>query len=532
MRNFSTLIRTNLQIFIGSLSKAKKGRYITIVLLMLFFLVFFGGSMAAQAIMQADLFVRKAVPPMPEFAIYMGIVTSLTMSLLFGFMRATTNTTAKDADLLLSMPIRKSTVVLSKIITQYLYDAPILMILLAPTMIATFCFGGIDIAALIRGLLLVFLIPLFSLTVSIFFGYFFAIIKEKMPGGNLLTTAAMMLIMVVYIVWTTQSTSVYTRIQELGAGGGDKIINAFWPLACLVRFVTDGSLFCILMTLLMLVGPFVLVVALYASRYGRGQYQKKNKNHRLLFAMRSPGAAVFSAEIRKYFAHTLYVFNTAFGPVLMMAFAIAVAVMGPDNVMNEIMEGEAAGMISREQLVGIFMVVFCFFAAMTLTTASAISIEGKQLWVLKSLPVTTGNIFAAKIYVNWVVYLPAHFIASILVAFSLKLSLPDAIAFVLLPALLSVAISCGGLILNLLFPKLNWRVEAEVIKQSAAVLLGLLYGFVLTVIPVIAYVMIFIREGGVYLTAYLTMGVYVILILAEVAFLKVPGKKLFDKLPA
>jgi ABC-2 type transport system permease protein len=532
MRNFFTLIKANLFIFLGSLNKAKKGRYITSGFLMLFFLVFFGGSMAIQAIAQSHFFVIESHPSIPEFAIFAGIVTSLTMSLLFGIMRATTNTTAKDADLLLSMPIRKSTVVLSKIITQYFFDAPILIMLLAPTMLATFYFGGIGVLAMIRGLILVLLIPMFSLTISMAFGYLFAIVRERIPGGNLLTTAVMMLIMVVYIGWTTMSTSLYTSIQELGAGGAGKIIDAFWPLRCLTEFVMSGSIFYIFMTLLMIIGPFSLVVILYASGYGRGQYQRKSKNRKLLFAMRSPRAAILSAELKKYFACTLYVFNTAFGPVLMMVFAIAVFVMGPDSVMNGILKGEGVVVLGKEHIAGIFLGIFCFFAAMTLTTASSISMEGKKLWVLKSLPVSTWDIFVTKIYVNLIVYIPAHLIASILVASRLELSFLQAVAFVMLPVFLNVAISGGGLIMNLLFPKMNWRTEAEVIKQSASMMLGLLFGLALTVIPVVLYLLVFMVEGGVYLSAYLSIGIYVLVFVAEVLFLNYPGKKMFDKLAA
>lgn len=532
MRNFFTLLKVNFLIFIGSLNKAKKGRYITTALLMLVFLVFFGGSMAIQAVAQADLFINQTDPSIPEFAIFAGLVTSLTMSLLFGIMRATTTTTAKDSDLLLSMPIRKSTVVLSKIITQYLYDAPILILLLAPTMIATFYFGGIGVAALIRGLILVLLIPMFSLTISMIFGYLFAILRERIPGGNLLTTAVMMLIMVVYIGWTTMSTSLYTKIQDLGASGAGKIINAVWPLRCLTNFVMDGSIFYILLTLLLIIGPFSLVVILYASRYGRGQYQRKSKNRNLLFAMRSPRAAILSAELKKYFACTLYVFNTAFGPVLMMVFAIAVFVMGPDRVINGMIKGEGVFVFGKEHIAGIFLLIFCFFSAMTLTTASSISMEGKKLWVLKSLPVSTWDIFVAKIYVNLIIYIPAHLIASILIASRLGLSFLQAAAFVLLPAILNLTISGGGLIMNLLFPKMNWRTEAEVIKQSASMMLGLLFGVVLAAIPAVLYLLVFMREDGVYISSYLSIGIFMLVFLAEMLFLNYPGKKMFDKLSA
>jgi ABC-2 type transport system permease protein len=158
--------------------------------------------------------------------------------------------------------------------------------------------------------------------------------------------------------------------------------------------------------------------------------------------------------------------------------------------------------------------------------------EGKKLWVLKSLPIRTGDIFTAKIYVNILIFLPAHLMASILVASRLELDLLPAVAFVLLPAFLNVTIAGGGLILNLLFPKLNWRTEVEIVKQSAAVMLGLLFGLVLALVPIIFYFTVFLHEGGVSLSSYLSMGIFVLVFVAEVLFLKYPGKKMFDKLAA
>lgn len=532
MSNFFTLIKANLLIFIGALAKKRqKGRYVFTAVMIGFFLLLFGGSMAVQAAAQAYQFVVKM--NIPEFAIFVGMITALAISLLFGIMRATTKTTARDADMLLSMPIRKSTVVLSKIASQYVFDAPILIIIFSPTVIATFAFGGIDPGGLIRGLLLALAMPLFSLTVSMLFGFVFSIIREKLPIGNLLMTGVMMGILVVYIVWNMQLSSLYTRVSEMGAQKALAMIEVFPPVRWFTYFVSEGGLVNSLLTMLCIFVPFMLVVFMYARRYGRSQVHWKSGRRTLLFAARTPRRALFFAEVRKYFACSLYVFNTAFGPVLMMVFTVALLVMGPDRLIGLLApsDGEAF-VLSREQLSGILLAMFCFFAAMTMTTAPSISAEGKRFWILRSLPVRTGDIFAAKLGLSAAIFLPLQLIASSLVAMRLGLSLAEVGAFVLLPATLNLSTGGMGLIVNLFFPKLDWRMEVEVFKQSASVFFGMLAGIAMTAIPIVLYFSVFFREGGVMIVAYMSSGIFILVYFAELLFLRFPGKRMFEKISA
>ena len=71
----------------------------------------------------------------------------------------------------------------------------------------------------------------------------------------------------------------------------------------------------------------------------------------------------------------------------------------------------------------VILVLGLFSLLMTSTTASSISLEGKNIWFYKSLPVKTSEIFIGKILVDLlltlIIGIPTIIIVSILFKFSI-----------------------------------------------------------------------------------------------------------------
>ena len=53
------------------------------------------------------------------------------------------------------------------------------------------------------------------------------------------------------------------------------------------------------------------------------------------------------------------------------------------------------------------LIILSFGVGLTCTTGSSISIEGKNLWILKSSPLEVKDIFISKIAVNIILLVPA-----------------------------------------------------------------------------------------------------------------------------
>jgi ABC-2 type transport system permease protein len=106
---------------------------------------------------------------------------------------------------------------------------------------------------------------------------------------------------------------------------------------------------------------------------------------------------------------------------------------------------------------------------------SSISLEGKNLWIIKSLPVEPKIIFKSKLAVNLIITAPA-LLDALIIAVILKTNFLQTFFIVIVTAVFALFVSLFGLLVNLKFPNFNWNTEVVVIKQSAATMIALFTG--------------------------------------------------------
>ncbi|WP_131469375.1 hypothetical protein [Ruminiclostridium cellobioparum] len=132
--------------------------------------------------------------------------------------------------------------------------------------------------------------------------------------------------------------------------------------------------------------------------------------------------------------------------------------------------------------------VFC--VALTCTTAPSISLEGKNLWIVKSLPLKAMDIFRSKILLNLVITAPILVICSTVLTAVLGFTILEYLLIVAVGCSYCVFIAVAGLIINLHFPKLEWNTQVAAVKQSASVMLALAAGFLSIMLPIGIFAML------------------------------------------
>lgn len=180
--------------------------------------------------------------------------------------------------------------------------------------------------------------------------------------------------------------------------------------------------------------------------------------------------ALVKKEAAGYFSSGIYVANTIVGPILAIGFAVALAFMDLSKPVKD------WPMIHLESALPYLL--GGFFSMLSISSCS-ISMEGKNWWIPRSLPLSTREILGAKALFNLIFLAPVYGLMEVILLFTLRVSLADRLWLLLIP-LAGIPFSVFfGLFLNLKFPKLHWENATEVVKQSAASGLSLLGGFVL-----------------------------------------------------
>ena len=181
----------------------------------------------------------------------------------------------------------------------------------------------------------------------------------------------------------------------------------------------------------------------------------------------SPLKSLFKKELKRYFASNVYVMNTGFGIVILVIIAIALPFVDLNNITAEI---DLSGTIGD-----VFPMLITFCIATSCTTMASISIEGKNLWVIKSLPLSVGKIFLSKVLVNLSIIIPA-FVATVVIGITLKVPFIQGLIVFIAIIFFSLFVAIYGLVINLSFPNLSWTTETTIVKQSTSSMISVFTG--------------------------------------------------------
>ena len=171
----------------------------------------------------------------------------------------------------------------------------------------------------------------------------------------------------------------------------------------------------------------------------------------------------------------------------------------------------------------------CCIACMNDMVTPSISLEGRSIWILQSLPVSPYMVLAAKLKVQIVLTL----VPVVLCLFAIAATVPcNAIQFILGSAFAMLNVNLMalfGIFLGLKMPNLTWTSELIPIKQSFSVMIALIGGFLFNAAFVGLYFLVGRKVGEV---IYLCLAILVTAVLGFVlnSWLKNKGSRIFAEL--
>ena len=150
----------------------------------------------------------------------------------------------------------------------------------------------------------------------------------------------------------------------------------------------------------------------------------------------------------------------------------------------------------------------CTLASMNDMAAPSVSLEGKNLWLAQSLPVTAWQVLRAKLRMQLLLTGIPALLCLLCIALVYPCTAAELMLAVLVSLLYVLLSALAGLFLGLKMPNLTWTREITPIKQSGCVLLALFGGWLYALLL-----------GGGYLLAGWQLGFTLYMILWAAATL-------------
>lgn len=396
---------------------------------------------------------------------------------LFGF---------RDYDMVMALPVSTGAIVASRLIIFYALNFVFVLIMMVPMIIAYGILAQPGALFYIYSIVGILFVPLLPIAIASVIGTLIAYLSSKLRYSNIINIVFYLLLMVgiMGLSFTMENDS--QELVNMSKALTDRI-NRVYPLAKMYTLAVTGyDIYSFLMFLLLQGISFVLFVVVV-----RGVFKKLNtlimtgrarSNYRIgELKTSSPLKALYIKELKRYFASPLYVLNTGIGVVFLTLGAVALFFVDLEQIL-----GGGQEQLSVMAVITVFT-IFCI--NMTSTTMASISLEGKNLWIVKSMPVDSKTIFLAKIAVNLTVLSPV-LIDVVLLGLAIKPEAIQLILITLIALVCSVYVSFFGLLMNLLMPNLNWSSEVVVVKQSVASLVTVFAGFGFVGIQVLLLVLL------------------------------------------
>ena len=332
---------------------------------------------------------------------------------------------AKDNELLLSLPVRPRDILASRMVSLLLWNLLFGLMVAVPALLAWTQAARLPALGFVSFILLLPALACFSLAVTSLLAWALSLLGSRVRNKSLATIIGSVVFLGLYFAVVFRMNSYITQLAQNGAQIAAALSGAK-VLVWLGRAMAGESAPALVWSLLATLAPFGL---------------------------------------RRLGASPTYLLNSGLGVLFLLAAAV-VLVIKRDVILDVL-----AQMPELASSLPVFLALAIGgMLGMTLFTPSSVSLEGKNLWILQSMPVSGAQVLRAKLRMADLLTLPAAVIASVCCACVTELSpliLLDSVLFARFANVL-------GLREGIVHAKLDWSNEAQAVKQSWAVMLTML----------------------------------------------------------
>lgn len=391
---------------------------------------------------------------------------------------------ARDNDLLLSMPIPPSRILLARLSGVYVMGLMYELMVMIPAVLAWFLYGTVTPVGVFCSLMIPLVLSVLILALSCMVGWVVALAAGKLKRKNIATVAVSILFIVGYYYVYGKAYAMLQNVLLFADSFGDKMKTAAYPLYQM-GLAAEGNLLSLAIFTAM-VGVLMALVYLVMERsFLRlstvGGTAAKAKYRAKKLRTSSVGGALLKKELRRFAGSANYMLNCGLG-VIMMPVAAVVLILKRELILplfTELLSPELGGLVGAGAV--------CLMCTMNDMAAASVSLEGRNLWIVQSMPIPGKKALMAKLHAALLLTLIPAALPVIAVEWLLQ---PSLLYGLLLPVLVCgfvVMMTALDLTVNLKLPNLTWTSEIVPIKQSAAVSIALFGGMALVGVAGVMY---------------------------------------------
>ena len=393
---------------------------------------------------------------------------------------------SKDNELLLSLPVKRSIILFSRLFKLLLFEYLYNLLFLLPAFVIYIYYEHPGINFYLISILMTILIPIIPTILGCFFGYLVKLISSKFKSKKIIQAILTCIIFVGIFLLSQNMQEYLQKIVSEAKSINELLSKIYYPIGAYSNLINKFDLIIFIKLLLINIMPFILFIIIGQKYYFKiilkSNSLSKNKKGKVQIKSSKPLISLTKKEVKRYFSSPVYMFNTGFGVIILFIFTIILCFKGKSSLVNMLSTYGLNNSISVEM---IFYGIVFFSLILTSITSSSISLEGKTINITKSLPIDFKFIFNSKILNCYIIELPLVLLSLLIFIIKFRVSMLYIICLIIISLVTIFLNAVIGLLMNLKYPKLNYTNDTEVVKQSMSSMISVFISFAIFFLSVL-----------------------------------------------
>ncbi|MBQ6341873.1 MAG: hypothetical protein IJI41_01985 [Anaerolineaceae bacterium] len=395
----------------------------------------------------------------------------------------------KEYDMLMSLPFEPKTVAGCKFLYMYVRSLPWYLSISMAMMIGYGIFAHPSVIVYPLWMILSLFLPVIPMLAAAFIGFLIARISAGFRKTNIVQTVLTMIFVIFCfssrfiiedIFRNDKVEATLESISEMTGNAGRIYLPAGWFSNAVTKSDLLSALLLIGMSALLFAAVFTVVGKSYRNINSALKSHAAARNFKMSTQkQRSVEEAIAFKEFKRLTGSTMYMVNGAMGVILAALVGIIALIFGFDKIIAAVTHNAPFDPAVLRPAIP-FLVYF--FLGMMATTACSPSLEGKNFWILQSLPIEMKTVYRGKMLFNMQLTVPFMIFSTLCLCISAHVPLVDLVLYLILGFMLCAFSTAWGCVCGVRHMRLDWENEVEVIKQGAAVTVYLLPNLFITMV--------------------------------------------------
>lgn len=422
----------------------------------------------------------------------------------------------RDNDVLLAMPLKRSTIVLARIVKFYVFEMVYCLIFLLPAIIAYAINMEVGASFYLVAITMLILVPVIPIAISCVAGLITSAISSRFRHKvfwQVLLSFVFLFVLAVLIL-KINTTPGYSEQMIIAAS--KKMTEFYYPASAFVNLATHFDiwqyLLFVVINLAVLAVAIILISRFYFRIVTRMSVVKlaKSDSDDYKFVQHSQTFAMVKKEINRYFSTPVLLVNTAMGLVLFLV-AVGAICFKFDDVIASLTSSTDDFPLTLDEakayLPSITYILVAFASLMTFISATMISLEGRAFNLLKSMPISGKKVLMTKVLAATLLIVPVTLIGCIVMFARFQFGFLEMLLVLIAVVVMPLATELIGILINLKYARFDSENDTVVVKQSASVMVATFLGLGVVLFTI-----------GLTITAVLMAGQIVGLLIVDAVF--------------